>query len=963
MGQPGWIRLNPRDPLLSFENVAEYTSRERGSQCNTEDAMADESLQPLGSFGELLKYLRQRAGLTQAEFGLAAGYSRAHVARLENNQRQPDVTAVRAKFIEALRLQPNSATTAQLIELAQAAHSRARMVSMQSQDHNLPAPLTSFIGRSRELVELSRLLPSARLLTLTGAGGVGKTRLGLEFAQKLQAKMADGVWLAELASLTDGSLVAQAVMHALGLRDRPEHTPLELLVAYLKKKRLLLIFDNCEHLLSACVELAAALLQSCPGLCILATSREPLRLPGETVWRVPSMTTPNPSQLPALEHMHDYEAIELFVQVATANDPGFVLSADNMASVAHICRRLDGIPLAIEMAAAQASALSAAEIAVGLADCFSLLTGGSFSPLPRHRTLRATMDWSYSLLRQPEQILLARLAVFSGGCTTDAITAICADAHPVPGAFTAPNVQGESILMLLAQLVQKSLVVATQRDAAGSKRYHLLETTRQYALEKLRAQDEVGLMSERHLAWYLALAEETMDLGGHRFDPWLGKIEPEHDNLRAAFAWSREHAGADGGEMMLRVAAALRPYRNRCGFFDEGLAWLEEALVQSDAVKPATLTQALTHARAKALLAQATILEQRNDSLNAVRCAKDGLALFQQVDDALGSAWCLAVMVYEGYDIADPLIVSYAEQSLQLFRHAGCQNGACRALFGLGIATHRENDFDRAQSSYEEAFAIAREIRDPEYMKESLAWMANINAPRAMELCKQEIEIKQRCDDAAGLADWLHVLGRLYFRAKDYDQAAVAIEECVSCLEQGESNTYSALCGIADANNDLGCAEYLRGNYCKAIPPLQKSVRINEEHGTTFDAMRSRVIMAAALIASGQLAPAADLLRLALAFYPSSGHWMEVVWVFGLTAWLERLQGQPLRSARLLGANEALVQRYDLTSRLLYSIGYVDTARAIDETRAALDDVAFETAFAEGQQMSLEQAVQFALAI
>ena len=608
-----------------------------------------------------------------------------------------------------------------------------------------------------------------------------------------------------------------------------------------------------------------------------------------------------------------------------------------MSSVAQICHRLDGIPLAIEMAAARVAGLTTAEIAAGLDDCLALLTNGSRVALPRHRTLRAALDWSYGLLNEPERDLLASLAVFSGGCYADAVKAICEARDAVP---------------LLLQLVQKSLVIASPHG--NLTRYRLLETVRQYAAEKLRERGGAELMRERHLAWYLALAEETMDLDSAAVQAWLRRIEPEHDNLRAAFAWARERASTDQAEMMLRVAAALRPFRYQRGFMNEGLAWLDEALQQGSG--------APTQARARALLAKASILLQWNDSLNAVRCASEGLALCQQVGDDLGSAWCLFIMTIEGYDIADPHIVSYAEQSLRLFRKAGCQDGASRALLGLGIATQRETDYTRAQAMFEEAYAIAREIHDTENMADSLVWMANTNAPRALELCKQEIEARRQCDDAAGLAERFHTLGRLYYRAKDYDQAAVAIEKYVSFLEQGESQSYSALSNIAGANNNLGLAEYLRGNHIQAIPRLQRSVSINEELGDTFSAMRSKCIMIAALIASGQLTTAADLLRMALAFYPSRGHWMEVVWVFDLAAWLARQQQKPLRSARLLGVIDELVRRYDLASQLVYSLGYTDSARSIAETRTALGDAAFDAAFVEGQQMSLEQAVQYALA-
>jgi non-specific serine/threonine protein kinase len=366
--------------------------------------MSDLALDAFLTFGDLLKYLRRRARLTQQEFGAAVGYSHAHVARLESGERLPDLAAVKALFVPALDLADAPALAQRLIDLAAAAHSEsqsnppAHSVLQAFHRGNLPVQLTPFIGRAQAVEAVRQLLRRNRLVTLTGAGGVGKTRLALEVAQTLRDDFADGAWLVEFAPLADPAQVAQAVVDIFGLQLRPGAKPLVALTTFLKDQHPLLLLDNCEHLIGACAELAEALVHACPHLLILATSREALRVPGEAAWRVPSMQTPDPDHLPALGHMRDFEGVELFVHVASTVQPDFALTQANRIPVARICRHLDGIPLAIEMAASQLVALTVDEIAAGLGDCMMLLTSGSRTAPPRHQTLHAALDWSFALL-------------------------------------------------------------------------------------------------------------------------------------------------------------------------------------------------------------------------------------------------------------------------------------------------------------------------------------------------------------------------------------------------------------------------------------------------------------------------------------------------------------------------------------------------------------------------------------
>jgi non-specific serine/threonine protein kinase len=378
-------------------------------------------------FGELLRRHRAAAGLTQAELAERAGLSARGVSDLERGARRAPRRATLARLAAGLRL-----PAAERAALA-AAGRRPRAPVGPRPPPNLPLPLTSFVGRARELAEVAALLPTTRLLTLTGAGGVGKSRLALAAAERARAAYPDGAWLVELAALADPGLVPHAVAAALGVREQPGRPPAETLAAWLAGKRLLLVLDNCEHLLDACAQLAEALLRAAPGLTILATSRERLSAAGEVAWRVPPLAAPAPGAPAAPAALTCVDAARLFVARAGEVAPGFALTGATAAAVAAICRRLDGIPLALELAAAWAATLSPEQIAMRLDDSLRLLTGGRRTAPARQRTLRATLDWSHALLTGPERALLRRLAVFAGGFTVEAAEAVGAGGYPALG--------------------------------------------------------------------------------------------------------------------------------------------------------------------------------------------------------------------------------------------------------------------------------------------------------------------------------------------------------------------------------------------------------------------------------------------------------------------------------------------------------------------------------------------------
>jgi predicted ATPase/class 3 adenylate cyclase len=558
--------------------------------------------------------------------------------------------------------------------------------------NNLPRQLTSFIGREGEIPEVKRLLSTRSLVTLTGSGGCGKTRLALEVAAELIDAYADGVWLVELATLSEPDLVLQTVAAALGLREVRGRARLATLLDYLRLRELLLVLDNCEHLVAACAELAEASLRSCPRLKILATSREPLGVSGETVWRVPSLSIPEREHVPPVERLMQYEAIRLFVERVAAVEPAFTLTPQNAAVVCGVCRRLDGIPLAIELAAARMRALSLAQIAARLDASFGLLTGGARTALPRQQTLRGALDWSYDLLLQNERVLLRRLSVFVGGWTLEAAETVC----------VGGGVEAKDILDLLTQLVFKSLVLMEPQE--GQARYRVLEAVRQYGRDRLEERGEAANLRKRHLEWYLRLAERAeRELVGADQSAWFERLEAEHDNLRAALEWSKfEESDGDAG---IRLAGALWRFWDAHGHLNEGRKWLEAMLPRSQSASPSV--------QAKALAGAGFLAWRQADYDGSIRLCTMSLALFQELGDLLGTGQVLYVlgMAAEGqgdFERAKRLLL----ESLAVCRKAGDKRRMAVSLNSIGEVARCQSDFAAARASYEESLALRREVGD-----------------------------------------------------------------------------------------------------------------------------------------------------------------------------------------------------------------------------------------------------------
>jgi non-specific serine/threonine protein kinase len=654
----------------------------------------------------------------------------------------------------------------------------------------------------------------------------------------------------ELAALADPGLLPQAVASALQVREVPGRPLTETLLEHLRPRSLLLLLDNCEHLLSACARLTEELLQHSPGLRVLATSREALGVPGEITYRVPSLALPDPQQSAQPHALREIEASRLFVERAAAAAPSFALTDQNAAAVAEICRQLDGIPLAIELAAARVKALPVEEIAARLEDRFRLLTGGSRTALPHHQTLRALIDWSYDLLGDPEQVLLRRLSVFAGGWTLEAAEAVCGDRDarrqtggrpidPVASpeeASSSPasgdwRLASDEILDLLSSLVDKSLVL--YEDRGREPRYRLLETVRQYGWDRLLEAGEAEAVRARHWEYFAELAHRCVQYEERsKNTEWLPRFRTEIDNLRAALGWCR--AQADGGGRLLRLAKELWWEWYLCGYWSEGREWLEEALERGSAAPAAD--------RAEALHGVGVLATGQNEYDRALACYAESLALYQEagtqdwhIPMSLESA--ALVNLFQGdYSGA----AARLEESLTGFQAAGHSGGVGMCLCYLGEIALQQGDPAKALMRCEGGLALFQALGDPwgtSLALENLGKVALVRgeAERATALCEQSLALRREIGHQWGIAWSLHLLGLAALSSDDPDGATARLEESLVLRRQlgdrrGIAAGLEALaeCALAGSSPSrsarlLGAAQALREETHYSVEPLDRS--------------------------------------------------------------------------------------------------------------------------------------------
>ena len=726
------------------------------------------------TFGDLLKYLRKRAQLTQRELAIAVGYSEAHISRLEKNQRLPDLATTAALLIPALGLEDEPETAARLMQLAGNAHGGQPLVdqsltlahrreivevseSSESIPSNLPLQLSSFVGRRQEMSRITERLSCdkpARLITLVGPGGIGKTRLALQTVIELLPLYRDGVWFVDLTRISGPELISPLMASIFGVTEVRGQTLAESLVAFLRSRHALILMDNCEHLIQSAAENVERILRACSHIQVLATSREPLSLTGEAVFRIQPLSLPEVVESPTVIR---HDSIRLFIERAQNIRSSFVVTDSNLPAIARICRRLDGMPLAIELAAAATDFLSIGQIEARLDDRFQLLTHGQRT-LPRHQTLRATIEWSHDLLDESERRLFRRLSVFAGGWTLEAANKVCAEKDP-------------DVFELLARLVQKSLVMA-EVHAQAEARYTMLETIGAYAREKLHEMGESEAIGARHFEYFFTMAEQA--------EPRLFAIESsidwaeiEIDNIRAAFAWALERDSSVASSQgytgrALELMGHIWPLWLNRGYSAEGNVWVNRLLsIHTDS----------TAARARALLIAGDFAGLRGDSMGRSALIRESLTLARELGDKKRIAWALMEMGVTEREHHYSEAVRFFTESLGMFQELDDDLWICRVSFLLAETHMANGGLEAARSLWAQGLTLCRKEHDKFHIAWGLEGLGNVERlaehfEQARQLFTESLQLKVSVMDKLGITFALESFAQLATAQQQFKRAA-----------------------------------------------------------------------------------------------------------------------------------------------------------------------------------------------
>jgi len=820
--------------------------------------------------------------------------------------------------------------------------------------HGLPVQLTSFIGRNAQIVDVHGLLAGNRLVTLVGAGGVGKTRLAVQVATKLGGDLGN-VWYVDLAPITRSDLVPATLARALGLPDQPGGSPTDSAVRFLAERPAVLVLDNCEHLLDAAAELVTALIDACPQVRLLATSREPIGVAGELSWRVPSLSLTN-------------EAVELFNDRARRVQPDFRDTRENAVAVVQVCERLDGLPLAIELAAARVRALSPAEILDGLHDRFRLLTGGARTAVRRQQTLLASVDWSHALLSQPERVLFRRLAVFLGGFDLDAAQFVCGGS----------DVQRYRVLDELILLVDKSLVIAD--NTGGRTRYRLLETVRQFAAEKLGESGEADAVRTHHRDHYTAMAAQLGTPASAGDEERLELAQTEIDNLRAAFRWSLESLDT---ELALTLASSLQPLWLARGHLQEGLAWLDAAIATEI---PDQSNAAAARVRA---IADRALLVAWNGYPEGIDEAQQALSTARELNDPGLLARALmavgALTAFADPAAADP---SFAEAA-DIVRELGDSRQLSQILLRQAVAAIYTGDLIAAGTAAKEALQLAEAVGD-EFNSRQCRWVIGWAQTYRGDLTGAVKLLREVIDEATAANDGLmRVIGLLtkgFALAYQGDSsgaravADVVLEEssglakfyegygyvvvAVAELAAGDATAAWQACKTARQFTDLVPATGVIYMWAARAPLAYGDLRAAREWADGVVSVTKGCDLSAALatrarvdIAQGELEKAEGDAHDALAVAARVRSHLVVPDILECLADLATDAGTHREAARLFGAAGAARQRM---GAVRFKVHQADYEASVTALREALGDKDFDTAWAEGAALSIDDAIGYA---
>jgi predicted ATPase/DNA-binding XRE family transcriptional regulator len=780
-------------------------------------------------FGRWVKQRRKALDMTQQELAAWVGCSASAIIKIESGARRPSIQ-IAQRMLEYLEVPAEEHSS--FLQLARG----ISVVPAESPPTNLPASLTSLIGREVEIERVRKLLhDGARLVTLIGPGGIGKTRLSLEAASGLLDSFKDGVFFVALAPISEGSLVALAIAQAVGVRETSGQSLRETLIEYLRSKKMLLVLDNFEQVVAA-APLLTEMLAAAPGLKMLVTSRARLHLYGEQQFPVPPLSLPDaPARLP-VEELLESEAIRLFVERARLVQPDFSIrdNSEQAEAVAEICRRLDGLPLAIELAAARANLLAPDSMLGRLASPLELLTGGPQDLHARQQTLEGAIEWSYKLLDEDERTLFRYISVFAGGCILDAVEAVCfsgaaTESLPMPPPLGA--------LRGVESLVGKSLLQQYE-GSEGKPRFRMLETIHEYAARMLaKDPSEAETARSLHTRYYLGVAEEAEpQLAGADQARWLARLEDEHDNLRAALRLSKELGGA---ECALRIAGALWRFWLVRGYYSEGRAHLAEALAiaSNKAEEHSKPPHSIMALRAKALNGAGILAWRQNDYGPARLFSEESLSIYRQLGDKQGIAQALNnlgnLAHRQGdYDAARSLF----EESLEARRNLGDKRGIADSLNNLAMVVDEQGDYGLAHTLYEESLAVRREVGDLRGVANSLNNLALVSwehgdYANARSLLEESLDMYRELGDKRGIANALNNIGLVAWEMGEYDASLPFYRESLERYReledrQGITDCFDGLARVAGSQGDpvraarlWGAAEALREAIGISIPP------------------------------------------------------------------------------------------------------------------------------------------------
>jgi predicted ATPase len=890
---------------------------------------------PQHPFGELLtQYRLRKPGLTQTQLAGLAGYDQAILVRMGQGKKDLTGPSGRERILRLASVLLDlgalstldevnglllSATMPPLFDRQPAEAALITRLARAQTGHlvrrtNLPAPLTRFIGRAQEIADVRAALADTRLLTLTGAGGAGKTRLAQRVAGDRLLAYADGVWYVELAALTDPQLIADSVARVFNLatRDTPA---LDQVIGFLRDRHFLLVLDNCEQLIEGAAEFAVALLSACPRGSLLLTSREPINVAGEIHWRVPPMRPD--------------EAAQLFIEHARATRRDLAISAGDL-HVAHICQRLDGIPLAIEMAAAQVASRSVAEVAAALDAHLALAMPGHRAVTPRHRTLRATLDWSFRLLTPQDQALLARASVFAGDWTDEAARAVCAE-------------DGLDASACLARLVQASLVVTLV--SADRSRYRLTETVRQYAHEKLLARSELASTRDRHLTHYLAGAEAEHHQSGPQLRAWQAEQEADIDNLRAAFEWACETAARDRGEAALRLTTHLRPVFQARWRHTEFRRWIERALALGQS-GPASL-------RSEALRANAIVLIEMGRLREALPVTEEALRLFTPDDVSLEHAWAIAIRSRLAADCEHnpTAALDLCERALALFRGWDDAYGIMAALEFRGQMKTLLNDPAGGAEALQESVRHAMSLGLIERAAENVLYLYVADRHAGSRVLRRILAVMRRANDSQGLAAALVLLAACLVGDGQHEEAAALLRE--STALGGEHMLGGRFFNQIDMKGLVaGILSFRMGNLAEAERQLKASIGFSRSQGleapldlASFHYYLAHIALAR-LDVEGAQRHSLEGLRNAL----RAGHDCKAALAIAQQAQLAQLRGEITLAGRLFGLASTWKRAVHI---VMLPHELVEYESALAAARSHLDDAVFAAAWATGEQLAM----------